>query len=230
MIESYARGEDIHIKTGIMLAGITLEDFNSLPKDEKKLIRYRAKAANFGLCYGAGWRGYQAYASQNYGLELTDDEAKEQRQNYFDMYPKLETYHKKYIALCKKDGGVKTFFGFKRQIPEIYEKENKRIKSEAENQAVNTPIQGTAGQLTLFCINLLRFRLDPSVKMVNTVHDSIHFYIPKKIKNETMKLIKLTMENAPVETYFGKKIEKVKMEVDFSVSDDSWGKLEEIEF
>ncbi len=180
-------------------------------------------------CFGMGAKGYQNYALTNYGLELTIKEAENHRNLYFEMYPKLLQYHKDYKEKCKLHGGVRTLFGYKRFIPDINLTDDSFKLNEAQNQSVNTPVQGTAGQLTLFAIVLLSYRLPDYVKMVNSVHDSIHFYIPEDKVKYVSKIIKDTMENLPTDKYFGFEMTDIQMKIDFSISSDSWGQLEEVE-
>ena len=230
MLDIYAKGGDIHASTAARMSEMTMEEFYKLEKKDIKQRRFNAKAANFGLIYGLSAVGYQNYAETNYGLILSKAEAEEQREMFlYDMYPALPDYHDKYIAKCEKNGGVRTLLGYKRFIPEIHDDDGFK-RNHAENQAVNTPIQGTAGQLTLFALVLLRKRLDKRVRVVNTVHDSIHMYVPKSLMDSSARIIRETMENLPLEDYFiGAKIEGVTMKVDFAISDKSWGDLDEVE-
>jgi len=199
-----------------------------LPAKEIKLKRFKAKAANFGLIYGLSVKGFQMYAKQNYNLILTEDEAEEQREQFlYEWYPKLVDYHSKYIAKAQKFGYVRTLFGYKRWIVDIDEEGQKG--KHAENQAINTPIQGTSGQLTEFAIVLLWFRLDRlKSKIRNTVHDSIHFNHKQGYVKRAREIIKDTMENLPIKDYFGIEIKEVEMKIDITTSDKGWGDLVEL--
>lgn len=229
MLEAYANEEDIHSKTAARLVGITLEEFDRLDPADKKRHRTNAKAVNFGLIYGMSAAGLVDYAKNTYGLILTLEEAQDRRTAFFEMYPKLLDYHDKYIAKARKFGHVRTFYGRKRRLKEI-NSPDEFIKSLDERAAINSPIQGTAGEFTIFAIALLHHRLDPRVEIGNTVHDSIVMFIPDDLLEETNRLVKETMENLPHEQYFGKGMDDVTMGIDIEVTKDNWASLEPYEF
>lgn len=47
MLKAYRDGADIHAITASKVMGLTFEEFNKLPKEERDLQRFRAKAARF---------------------------------------------------------------------------------------------------------------------------------------------------------------------------------------
>lgn len=229
MLEAYAQDIDLHKKTGCKVAGITLQQFDELPKDASKKIRNDAKPVNFGYVYGQGPSGFVDFAKGSYGTTFTLEEATHMRNAYFEEYPNLLVYHETYKAKGRKFGNVRTFFGRKIYLDDINHPDQK-LKGDAERQAVNSPIQGTAGEWTLFCIALLQYRLDKSVYFVNTVHDSIIFYCPNELVDKSVRMIKDTCENPPTELYFGKKLEKVKMKLDCEIGKSNWKELEPYNF
>jgi DNA polymerase-1 len=84
MVEAYRRGDDLHTLTARMLLG----------KDEvTKADRQLAKAVNFGLLYGMGWKGFRIYARTNYGVDLTAEQAQSYRAAFFQAYPGLARWH-----------------------------------------------------------------------------------------------------------------------------------------
>jgi len=228
MLNAYNNGVDIHALTGANLKGVTLDEFVNLPKEEYKLYRFRAKAGNFGLIYRMSPEGFVDYAKTNYSLELTLKESIEYNHTFFDLYPEILTYHAMYIAKAQKFGYVRTLFGRKRHTPDI-DHDNGFKRGLDERVAINSPIQGTAGEFTIFAIALLKNRLDRSVKIVNTVHDSIIFYIPDGILAETLKIIKYTAENLPTKKYFGRELEKIGMVVDMEKGKVNWKDMEEFD-
>lgn len=230
MLQVYQNDGDMHTMTASTLMGYdTLEDFKE-KEDAKsqKAGRTKAKAANFGLIYKISVDGYMDYAKNNYGVELTSKEAEEHVDRFFGKYPKILEYHDIYEAKAQKFGYVRTLFGRKRLTPNILSDDGFR-RGQDERVAVNSPVQGTAGEFTIFAIALLYLRLDPSVELCITVHDSIMFYIPDEILESQLKIIKLTMEDLPMEQYFGRVLYGVKMKADFEISNNSWNELEEYE-
>lgn len=229
MLEAYANGQDLHALTAAAMLGVTIEQFYELDPKAQKSARQKAKAVNFGLIYLISIEGFMEYAKNQYGVIVTYDEAVDIFEAFFAKYPKLQDYHDTYIAKAKKFGYVRTLFGRTRQTPDINHPDG-YFASMDERVSVNSPIQGTAGEYTIFAVALLNLVLDPAkVIAVNTVHDSIIFYVKKGERQYAIDTIKPIMENLPTEQYFGRKLEKVGMKVDVEVSDVSWKDLQEIQ-
>jgi DNA polymerase-1 len=229
MLKAYNDGADIHALTARNVAGLSEEAWNDLEKGDQKTMRSNAKAVNFGFIYGLGVDGFMEYAKNNYGVEYSKDEATRIRENYFKTYPRLLLWHQDYIQRAELHGYVETLFGRRRRLPDILHPDDNK-KAKAERDAVNSPIQGTLGEVTVFAIAILRHRLDPRVRLMNTVHDSIIYYVPDDLLDSTLRLIKDTCENLPMKKYFGREFKRVTMKVDIETSKTSWSKLEEYSF
>ena len=96
LAEVIRRGIDPHAYTAAMITGMTLESFMSLKKSDPhrfKDLRQKAKALNFGLPGGLGVDSFIAYARDNYGVELSKNEAEAWRKKVIeDIYPELSLY------------------------------------------------------------------------------------------------------------------------------------------
>ena len=233
MLNAYLNGVDLHAQTAADVMEISLEDFYKLDKKEQKLQRYRAKAVNFGFIYGMSAQSFVHYAFGDYGIVYTLEQAITLRNTYFGKRPELLVYHELFKQKAKVHGQIRTLFGSKRILPDIKSDNNFKF-SNAERQAINTPIQGTSGLMTIFGINILQHRLDKRVRFVNTIHDSIMYYIPSDILDEQLTIMKQACENLPVSTYFKRNFQEegkipVSMAVDIEVSTISWAALEEYE-
>ena len=228
MLQAYRDGIDLHALTASNVLRISLEEFYKLDKDIQKQYRSRAKAINFGFIYGMSANGFKDYARSSYKVELTLEEAVEYRNIFFSTYPKLLDYHQKYVAKGVQHGWVRTLFGRRRRLPDITSDDDFK-RGLDERVAVNSPIQGTSGELTLFAIALLRNRLHHEVIFVNTIHDSIMYYVPDSLLESTAKLVKQTCENLPTMQYFAKELNGVSMKVDIETSKVSWKDLEPYE-
>ena len=74
-----------------MFAGMSVDEFEQLP--EKKQLRQRAKAINFGFPGGLGAKSLVTYAKQSYGVTITQAEAAEFRTKLTEeVYPELKIY------------------------------------------------------------------------------------------------------------------------------------------
>ncbi len=97
----------------------------------------------------------------------------------------------------REKGFVETFFGRKRFVPALNDA-NKTMRSVAEREAMNMPIQGTAAdilKLAMIEISHKIFEKNLSGKMILQVHDELVFDIPKHEKEIFENIIRESMEN-----------------------------------
>jgi DNA polymerase-1 len=197
--EAFRNGEDIHSTTAEKLFGET-----SLDKREK---RRRAKEINFGIMYGMG-----AYGLSD-SLNVTQLEAKEIISKYFERFPKVREFIETTKEFARTNGYVETLCGRRRYLPDIFSK-NATVRSNAERQAINAPIQGTAADMIkLAMIDIHREitkRNDVNEKahLLLQVHDELVFEVEESIETIAKKIISDGMKNAlalsvPVEVDWG---------------------------
>jgi DNA polymerase I-like protein with 3'-5' exonuclease and polymerase domains len=227
MLKAYRNNQDLHELTAANDRGFTLEEIQQMkmmdPKTYKQ-YRYEAKASNFGFIYLISAEGFMEYARINYGMNLSKHEAEKRKESFFKLYPDLPKYHQLYINKAKKFKYVKTFFGQRVRLPDI-DSFSSGVRGHAERNAVNSPIQGTAGQMTELAMVMLSHRLPKDVLIVNNVHDAIYFYVPTEKVYEYIPLIEKTMEHLPLMEYFNKDIDSVPIAVEFESSTKSWKDL-----
>src|SRR5262249_31700105 len=149
---------DLHAVTGARLAQVSYEEFQAWKKHQEqakqklfKEMRDRAKAGNFGLLYGMQVNGFIAYAWANYGLMLTEEEAHEIRAAFFKAYLGRIAYHERQKKLVRLHEMVRSPLGRVRHLPTIRSWDNE-VRSKAERQAVNSPIQSTLSDMLLWAI------------------------------------------------------------------------------
>jgi len=227
MLEIYRQNKDIHEATAANSHGYKIEEFQKLKETDPTLykkLRFQAKAENFGYVYGMSANGFKEYARTDYNMEITLKDAEKRREAYFKKYPELLKYHRLYIDKARKFKYVRTFFGRRVHLPDI-DSINSGVRGHAERNAINSPIQGSAGEMTIFALSLLYNRLPKDVLIINSIHDSIMLYIPLGMEDEVLPVIKDTMENIPLMEYFGKTIDSVPIRVEFESSKESWGAL-----
>ena len=185
MIEAFDRGEDIHSATASKVFGVALAD---VTKD----MRRKAKAVNFGLAYG------QSAFGLSQTLNIPRGEAKEIIDNYFSQFPGIKNYMTETIKYCKEHSYVKTLLGRRRYLPEINER-NFTVRAQAERNAINSPIQGSAADM----IKLAMVRIYQKLKVMNLksvmtlqVHDELVFDVYKTELNEIKPMIEHEMKVA----------------------------------
>lgn len=207
MIQSYLDGKDIHAITGAYLAGMTYEELLSCGDPEFiKSKRYNAKSANFGMAYGISPNGYREYAYTQYGLKLTEKEAKRDHDNFFKLYSQLPAWHKASIQIAKEKGYIRSLHGWARHLPDIYSRDN-MTRSLAERQAVNAPVQKFASDLGVMALTRIHRDLtyNPHIplKPCMFIHDALVFLVRNDYLEEALPAIKWYMENNPLQEMFG---------------------------
>ena len=228
MLDAYYNDIDIHSLTASYTNGMSYEDFMKLEKTEKKTKRNLAKIKNFGLIYKMSANGFKNHLRTEHRINISDQESRKEVKLFFKQYPQVVDYHKKIINKGKVNGSVQTLFGRKRHLLEINSEKN---GWKDEKKAINSPIQGTCGELTIFAIGLLSEVLPEEIKIVNTIHDSIMFYIPKHRNHiEDLRSIKWVMDALPIKRFFGVELpNNMTMKTDAEISDVSWYDLKEID-
>ncbi len=164
MCAAFKTGKDIHTATAAKV-------FNVEEKDVTKEMRYRAKSVNFGIIYGQGAFGL----AENLGISR--GEAKEIIDNYKKQFPNIQQYMDNTINFAKEFGYVETLMGRKRWLRDINEP-NPTVRSYAERNAINSPIQGTAAdmiKMAMIKIHAAFAEHKFKSKMLLQVHDELIF-------------------------------------------------------
>lgn len=185
MIEAFSKNIDIHTATASKVFGVAIEDVT-------KEQRYKAKSVNFGLIYGQGAFGL----AENLGISRT--EAKEIIDNYFAQFPGIKSYMNRVIEEARAKGYVETIMGRRRYLRDI-NSANATVRSFAERNAINAPIQGTAADMIKLAMINVQRRLKAGQyrsKMILQVHDELLFDVHQSELNELKTLIQEEMQNA----------------------------------
>lgn len=185
MLEAFKSGKDVHSATAARVFDVPYEEVS-------REQRYRAKTVNFALIYGAG----ATNLSQQLGIKRS--EAKELIGQYFDRYPDLKGYMDGVVEQARKDGYVKTLMGRRRYLRDI-DSRNGVLRSHAERNAINTPVQGTAAdmiKIAMVRINNVFEEKQFKSKMVLQVHDELVFDAHKEELATIKPIIEEHMVNA----------------------------------
>lgn len=144
-----------------------------ISKDWKEL-RKKAKAVNFGFLFGMWWKKFKEYARDNYGVHVTDKQAKEAREAFFHLYPDFEGWHNRQRRTVRRQGYVESLSGRRRRLPRAMDREDTPERREAERQSINSPVQSFANDLNLMsALQIHREFPRSKVRIVGTVHDAI---------------------------------------------------------
>ena len=184
MIRSFEKNEDIHTSTAATVFNIPIEKVT-------KQQRSHAKIVNFGIIYGVS-----AFGLSNQ-TDLNIKESKNLIETYYEKYPKLKQFIEKQIFFARDKGYVETILGRRRVLRDI-NSSNSIIKSAAERNAVNAPIQGSAADIIkMSMINIQKEFISKKIKskMLLQIHDELVFDVFKPELNEVMEIVRHQMEN-----------------------------------
>ena len=184
LVEAFRSGQDIHAATAAKIFNVPIED---VTKDQRR----QAKTANFGIIYGISAFGL---AQQ---LDCSRSEAKALIDGYFAAFPGVIDYIEQQKQLAREQGYAVTLFGRKRYLPDILS-HNATVRSFAERNAVNSPIQGTAADIIKMAMVTIHRRLKEEglkAQMIMQVHDELNFNVPQNEVDKVREIVVNEMQN-----------------------------------
>ncbi|MCF2874929.1 MULTISPECIES: DNA polymerase I [unclassified Tenacibaculum] len=185
MIKAFQDGEDIHASTAAKVFNVAIDEVT-------REQRSNAKTVNFGIVYGVS-----AFGLSNQ-TDLSRKEAKALIDTYYETYPKLKSYISKQVDFARENGYVETILGRRRYLKDINSR-NGIVRSAAERNAVNAPIQGSAADVIKLAMINIHNRFEKEnfkSKMLLQVHDELVFDAHKDELEIIQPIIKEEMENA----------------------------------
>lgn len=185
MIEAFKRKEDIHASTASRVFNVPIEEVT-------REQRNNAKTVNFGIIYGVSAFGLSKQTN------LSRTEAKDLIDTYYKTYPRLRNYISEQIQFARENGYVKTVLERRRYLKDINAR-NQIVRSAAERNAVNAPIQGSAADIIKIAMITIFNKLKAGnyqSKMLLQVHDELVFDAYKPELDDLKNMVKEEMENA----------------------------------
>ncbi len=185
LTEAFRQGLDIHRATAAKLYHVP---FDEVTDDQRR----KAKTANFGTVYGISAFGLSER------LSIPRAEAKELIEGYFRTYPHIKEYTAQAVEKARKDGYVTTIMGRTRFLPDINSR-NATVRSYAERNAVNAPLQGSAADIIKIAMIRIHREMDERgmrSRMVMQVHDELVFNVVPEELPQLRELVVRLMEGA----------------------------------
>lgn len=182
LIRAFEQGIDPHAATAATLFDVPVEEVTDKQRDGGKTI-------NFAAIYGAGPNKIAAQA----GVSLA--RAKEFLYLQGKTQPRVRAWREHTIAQCRrrKPPYVETILGRRRRLPAINSQDTD-ARAGAERQAVNTRIQGSAGDIIKIAMVRLHRMLPPSMPLILTVHDELVVVAPESESAQAAALMSEAME------------------------------------
>ena len=187
MITDFLSGNDIHAATASKIFGVEIADVT-------REMRGRAKTANFGIIYGISSFGLSER------LTIGRKEAKDLIDGYFNSYPGVKKYMDESINKAREVGYVTTMFGRKRYLADIHSR-NQVVRGNAERNAINAPIQGSAADIIKIAMVRIHERMKTEnykSKMILQVHDELIFEVISDEIEKLKEMVLFEMSNAVI--------------------------------
>ena len=184
LVQAFISGQDIHAATAAKIFNVSIDN---VTKEQRR----QAKTANFGIIYGISAFGL---AQQ---LDCSRAEAKALIDGYFTAFPGVIDYIERQKQLAREQGYAVTLFGRKRYLPDILS-HNATVRSFAERNAVNSPIQGTAADIIKMAMVTIHRRLKEEglkAQMIMQVHDELNFNVPISEVDRVREIVVSEMQN-----------------------------------
>ena len=206
LLEMFRNKHDSHGSTAVNMFGL-----DCTPDECKKkypVQRQVGKVLNFLLAYGGGASALCDLLG-NYDVNLNDEQylkaenckngvevAQKYIDRYFESYTGVAQFIKDQKKFAHRNGYVQTLIGRHRRLPHLLirnpsGKDFKQISYE-ERLAVNSAIQGSAGDITINAQNRVEF--DERLKelhcyMLIQIHDELVFECPEENVEEAISII-----------------------------------------
>jgi DNA polymerase-1 len=185
LLEAFRTGADVHTTTAARVYGVAPEVVTSE-------MRRKAKMVNYGIAYGISAFGLAQR------LNIPRKEASEIIDQYFAQFSGIRKFMDQTIEFARRNGYVETVTGRRRYLRDI-NSSNGTVRSGAERNAINAPIQGTAADMIKLAMiqihgELIRRKL--KTRMLLQVHDELVFDLYRPERDEVLAMVQEKMQNA----------------------------------
>jgi len=212
MLDAYIRGSDLHQdaleKTPVLWKmfcdALKLKDKKACEL-QQDTARRRAKVRNFGIAYGITGHGLAPK------MECTEPVAEEYIREWYALYPEVEPWQATQVAHAEEFGYVLTGEDRPLYVPGIF-LEQGRLRSHAEKQCINLPIQGGGAEIVKDAM------LRCNEYLVCQVHDELLYLVPQSQAKD-------------YEAYLKEELADHRYEVSYTVDTKigaSWGDIKKI--
>ncbi|ANF30864.1 DNA polymerase I [Leifsonia xyli] len=166
LIEAFNGGEDLHRFVGSRVFGVT-------PAEVTPAMRTKVKAMSYGLAYGLSAFGLSKQ------LRIETSEARQLMTDYFERFGAVRDYLRNVVEQARVDGFTETIFGRRRPFADLTST-NRVMRENAERQALNAPIQGSAADIMKVAMlgiagDIIDQKLES--RMLLQVHDELIFEV-----------------------------------------------------
>ncbi|KAM6960389.1 DNA polymerase nu [Tautogolabrus adspersus] len=185
--------------------------------------REHAKRIVYSVVYGAGRERLSGI------LGVSAEQASRFQDSFLQTYREVQTFIQKTIQQCHKQGYVLSIMGRRRTLPNI-NSPDWGVRMQAERQAVNFVVQGSAADLCKMAMirifNLVSSSSALSARLLAQLHDELLFEVEDSQVEQFAALVRSIMESMQHIDQHGVHL-KVPLKVAVS-SGKSWGSMSEL--
>ncbi|XP_072544151.1 DNA polymerase nu [Salminus brasiliensis] len=154
--------------------------------------REHAKRIVYSVVYGAGKERLSGI------LGVSSEEASRFQDTFLQTYKEVQTFIQRTVQYCHKHGYVKSIMGRRRSLPHVHSTDW-GIRNQAERQAVNFVVQGSAADLCKMAMIQICSHVSSSAtltaRLVAQIHDELLFEVEDSQVEDFAVLVKKTMES-----------------------------------
>lgn len=217
---------DIHSRVGHAMTGWPVEQ---IKKDKK--TRTLTKNIHFGMLFGLSKNGVYSFIKiKDPDANITEEQCEQMYDNYFKRYKGVARFTKEIREFVADNGYVENIFGFRRPLNTADIPDDDELAAFSDdsggqhaywgNQALNTPVQGSAHHLMLMALRMFKHKPKKYKKLLGVppmeVHDALKFFVKLKDLLKCIPLGHELLEKEPLRTV-KKKFPKVKWKVPLEV-------------
>ncbi|KAK5858674.1 hypothetical protein PBY51_002795 [Eleginops maclovinus] len=162
-------------------------------------------------------------------LGVSAEQASRFQDSFLQSYREVQAFIQRTIQLCHKRGYVLSIMGRRRTLPNVHSPDW-GIRMQAERQAVNFVVQGSAADLCKIAMirifNLVSSSSSLSARLVAQLHDELLYEVEEAQVEQFAALVRNTMESLQHIDHLGVHL-KVPLKVALS-SGKSWGSMSEL--
>lgn len=154
--------------------------------------RNQTKQLCYGIIYGMG---NKALAET---MNIDEESSAKIASEFHAAYPQIKIYSKKIVEKARAQGFIETMAGRRRYLPAI-NSENSAERNQAERQALNTCIQGSASDLVKNAIlrmdrNLKKGKLEDCTLVLH-LHDELIYEVSMQNLKTAAETLTQSMQN-----------------------------------
>lgn len=181
LVDGFNNGIDAHTMTASKVFGVPFDEVT-------KPMRQASKGINFAVVYGAGPDKVASMA------DVKVAEAKEFLQIHQREFPEIYRFKEDVlrVARSRKPPHIRTLLGRKRRLPALHYNQ-RDLRGEAERQAVNSLIQGSAADIIKTAMVRLDRTLPTHSTLILSIHDELVVRTPEEHAEEIEAIMKEAM-------------------------------------